>query len=126
MIKFYYTINGHGKTVQHSVLGRVKSKLLLNPNIVVLGKTVPTTKLCTNCGVWHDEIKVWNRTFRCECGVEMDRDIHAAKNMVWFYENNVGVERTNVKRVEMEALVSKVIYSNRGQLLSMKHEADSL
>ena len=117
--------NGHGKAVQHSVLGRVKSKLLLNPNIVVLGKTVPTTKLCTKCGVWHDEIKVWNRTFKCECGVEMDRDVHAAQNMVWFYENNVGVERTKVKRMEMKALVDLAI-AKENQLLSAKYEDSSL
>lgn len=118
--------NGHGKAVQHSVLGRVKSKLLMNSNTVVLGKTVPTTKLCTNCGVWHDEIKVWNRIFKCDCGVEMDRDIHAAQNMVWFYKNNVGVERTNVKRVEMESLVANAIFNTGNQILSVKHEADSL
>lgn len=124
--------NGHGKAIQHSVLGRVKSKLLLNPNTIVLGKTVPTTKLCTKCGQWHDEIKIWDRIFKCDCGVEMDRDIHAAQNMVWFYKNNVGVERTKVKRLEMEALVSKAlsfgseksIYEN--QLLSVKDEDSSL
>lgn len=93
-----------------------------NPNTVVLGRTVPTTKLCTKCGQWHDEIKVWNRTFKCDCGVEMDRDVHAAQNMVWFYENNVGVERTKVKRVEMEALVKEALASSN-QLLSKKHEA---
>lgn len=97
--------NGHGKAVQHSVLGRVKAKLLENPKTVVLSKSCPTTKLCTKCGEIHDELKVWNRTFKCDCGIEMDRDIHAAKNMVWFYENKVGVERTNIKRVEMKALV---------------------
>lgn len=113
---------GHGKAVQHSVLGRVKAKLLRNPNTVVLGRTVPTTKLCTKCGQWHDEIKVWNRTFKCDCGVEMDRDVHAAQNMVWFYENNVGVERTKVKRVKMEALVKEALASSN-QLLSKKHEA---
>ena len=100
---------GHGKAVQHSILGIVKSKLKTMPNVVVLGKTVPTTKLCTKCGVWHDEIRVWNRTFKCECGVEMDRDVHAAQNMVWFYENNVGVERTKIKRMEMESLVSRAL-----------------
>lgn len=114
--------NGHGKAVQHSVLGRVKAKLLQNPNVVVLGKTVPTTKLCTKCGQWHDEIKVWDKTFKCDCGVEMDRDIHAAQNMVWFYKNNVGVGRTKVKRVEMEALVKEALASSN-QLLSEKHEA---
>lgn len=117
--------NGHGKAVQHSVLGRVKAKLLLNPNTVVLGKTVPTTKLCTKCGQWHDEIKVWNRTFKCDCGVEMDRDIHAAQNMVWFHKNNVGVERTKVKRLEMKALVDQAI-AMENQLLSVKDEDSSL
>lgn len=116
--------NGHGKAVQHSVLGRVKVKLLQSPNTVVLGKTVPTTKLCTKCGVWHDELKVWDRTFKCDCGVEMDRDIHAAKNMVWFYENNVGVERTKVKRLEMKALVDLAI-AKENQLLSKKDEDSS-
>ena len=117
--------NGHGKAVQHSVLGRVKAKLKIMPNVVVLGKTVPTTKLCTKCGQWHDEIKVWNRTFKCGCGVEMDRDIHAAKNMVWFYENNVGVGRTKIKRVEMKALVDAAL-SSENQLLSAKLEDSSL
>ena len=89
---------------------------------MILSKSVPTTKLCTNCGVYHDELKVRDRTFKCECGVKMDRDIHASKNMVWFYENNVGVERTNIKRVEMEALVLGVIRNSKNQLVSMKHE----
>ena len=56
----------------------------------------------------------------------MDRDVHASKNMVWFYENNVGVERTNIKRVEMEALVLGVIHNSKNQLVSKKHEAYSL
>ena len=54
-------------------------------------------------------MKLWDRTFSCSCGIEMDRDVHAAKNMVWFYENNVGVGRTDLKRVEMEALVNSVL-----------------
>lgn len=117
--------NGHGKAVQHSVLGRVKSKLKQMSNAVILGKAVPTTKLCTKCGQWHDEIKVWNRTFKCDCGVEMDRDVHAAKNMVWFYENNVGVERTKFKRMEMKALVDQAL-AMENQLLSAKYEDSSL
>lgn len=113
----------YGKKVQHLVLGRVKSRLLLKPNVVVLSKNCPTTKLCTLCGQYHDEMTVGNRTFRCDCGVEMDRDIHAAQNMVWFYENKVGVGRTNFKRVEIKALVSEAPVSGI-KLESMKHEAD--
>lgn len=100
---------GHGKKVQHSVLGTVKAKLKQNPRTVVLDKSMPTTKLCSNCGRFNDSIKLWDRTFRCQCGVEEDRDVHAAENMVWFYENNVGVGRTELKRVEMEALVDSAL-----------------
>lgn len=57
------------------------------------------------------------------CGVEMDRDIHAAQNMVWFYENKVGVGRTNFKRVEIKALVSEALASGI-KLEFVKHEAD--
>ena len=56
----------------------------------------------------------------------MDRDVHAAKNMVWFYENNVGVERTKVKRMEMKALVNQIISNQENQLLSAKYEDSSL
>lgn len=104
--------NGHGKAIQHSVLGRVKSELLKLPNVVILPKTVPTTKMCTKCGCCHDELKIWDRVFKCDCGVEMERDLHAAKNMLWFYENNIGVGRTKFKRVKIEALVKATLSSS--------------
>lgn len=79
---------GHGKAVQHSILGRVKKKLKTMDNVHVLSRFAPTTKLCFHCGEVHNEIKVWDRVFRCDCGVCMDRDIHAAQCMVWMFENN--------------------------------------
>ena len=117
--------SNHGKAIQQSVLGRVKAKLKLSPNVVILNKFVPTTKLCTNCGTWHDELKLWNRTFKCDCGICLDRDIHAAQNMIWFYNHNVGVEHTKLTRVEMEALIIDALAINN-QLPSMKHEAATL
>ena len=42
--------NGHGKKVQHSILGRIKSILMRHDNVVVLNQYAPTTKLCTHCG----------------------------------------------------------------------------
>jgi len=73
--------------------------------------------------VFHDELKVWDRVFNCACGVNEDRDIHAAQNMVWFYKNNIGVERTKFTRMEMKALVEVALFSNQDQLLSLKCEA---
>ena len=117
--------SGHGKKVQHSVLGKVKTKLKTKPNVVVLDKFVPTTKVCVECGCYHDNLHVWDRTFKCDCGVEMDRDVHAAMNMVWFYENNVGVGHTKLKRVEMQEMILDVIEHSR-QSASLNHEAASL
>ena len=94
--------SGHGKAVQHSILGRVKAKLKTMSNVTVLSRIAPTTKLCFNCGEVHKEIKLWNRVFECECGVNMDRDIHAAQCMVWMYQNNfqIPTEHRNPMQVE--------------------------
>jgi putative transposase len=116
---------GHGKAVQHSVLGRVKAKLILSPRVAVLSRTAPTSKLCRKCGIYHDELRVWDRTFKCGCGVSEDRDVHAAKNMVWMYENNLGLGQPKVTRMEMEALVKDAL-GIQDQLLSTKCEDPSL
>ncbi|MBR0075321.1 MAG: transposase, partial [Synergistaceae bacterium] len=71
-----------GKTVQHSILGAVKAKLMKNERVVVLPKSVATTKTCPNCGRLNKEITLSDRIFECSCGYREDRDIHAAKNMI--------------------------------------------
>lgn len=111
-----------GKTVQHSILGRVKAKLMRNKNAVCLNAYLPTTKLCRNCGKYH-ELSLSDRTFSCECGITEDRDIHASKNMIFFYKNNIGVGRTKFKHVEIENQISEAI-QRTGQ--SEKHEASIL
>ena len=78
---------GHGRKVQHSYLGRVKSRLMSDPSTFVLSKWVPTTRLCTKCGHKAD-LSQHDRTFTCPvCGHTEDRDVHAARNMLWFFSN---------------------------------------
>ena len=93
---------GHGKAVQHSILGRMKKKLKAIDNVHVLSRLAPTTKLCFHCGKKHNEIKLQDRVFHCACGVCMDRDIHAAQCMVWMYINNfqIPTEHRNTMQVE--------------------------
>ena len=116
----------NGKTVQHSVLGRVKAKLNNKQNCHMIGRWFPTTKLCTNCGTYNDNLKLSDRKFVCpECGITDGRDIHAAKNMIWIYDNIVvGPGRTDLKRVEMEPLVRQICLSS--QVLSAKPEDTTL
>ena len=75
---------GHGKKVQHSCMGTIKTKLKQLPNVVVLNRFIPTTKLCMKCGTIHREMKLKDRIFEC-CGDVLDRDIHAAQNMLDIY-----------------------------------------
>lgn len=107
-----------GKTIQHSVLGRVKSSLMNHPNVVILNRFIPTTQFCPICGNLT-KLNLKDRTYRCSCcDHEEDRDIHAAKNMIWFYENRVGVGRTKLTLVEIQEQIRK------GFEGSEKREAD--
>ena len=47
----------------------------------MLDKFIPTTKWCPKCHKLN-ELSLDDRTYRCECGYELDRDIHAAQNML--------------------------------------------
>lgn len=73
-------------TVQHSALGRIKSKLQKHKDqVYILDSSLPTTQHCFRCDndTKHDPSK---RVFKCPvCGHTEDRDIHAAKNMIQFY-----------------------------------------
>ena len=116
----------NGKSVQHSVLGKVKAKLNTKQNCHMIDRWFPTTKLCTNCGTYNDNLKLSDRKFVCpNCGITDGRDIHAAKNMIWIYDNIVvGLGRTDLKRVEMEPLVRQICLSS--QVLSTKPEDTTL
>lgn len=74
------------RTVQHSSIGYIKSRLKKLDNVFVLDQWVPTTQHCFVCGTdtVHDVTK---RTFTCPvCGTTSDRDVHAANNMIMFYK----------------------------------------
>lgn len=112
-----------GKTVQHSILGRVKGRLIERDDVVVLSRYVPTTKLCRKCGRIN-KISLSDRVYRCACGEEEDRDEHAALNMVWLYENKVGVGRTKFKRGEIREAIDNAFALNGRE--SLNREADTL
>ena len=103
---------GHGKAVQHSILGRVKKKLKIMDNVTVLSRFAPTTKLCFHCGEVHNGNKVWDRVFRCDCGVCCDRDIHAAQCMVWMYLNDFQIPTEHRNTMQAESKTSGK-YSSR-------------
>ena len=119
---------GHGKAVQHSILGRVKKKLKTMDNVHVLSRFAPTTKLCFHCGELHNEIKLWDRVFRCDCGVCCDRDIHSAQCMVWMYLNDyqIPTEHRNTMQVENKSSGKYSVVKKKTKSCSLKFEAHPL
>ena len=91
-----------GTKMQHSILGRVKSKLIQSEQCIILDKWFPTTKYCSNCGN-KIELELTNRIFECPiCKTKEDRDIHAANNMIYFYQqynklDRSGIDQTSIK-----------------------------
>lgn len=55
-------------------------------NSIVIAKFIPTTKFCRCCGSIKNDLKQEDRTYACHCGHNEDRDVHAAKNMVWIWK----------------------------------------
>ena len=104
----------NSKRIQHSILGLTKSKLINLPQTVVLEKWIPTTQWCHVCG---NKTKTTGSVFNCSnCGDSGDRDVHAAKNMLFILENFIPVERRDFKLVEFEASCRKI------KFLTMKQE----
>lgn len=45
--------------------------------LIKIDKWFPSSKTCSNCGAVKNELPLSERTFRCDCGLEFDRDINA-------------------------------------------------
>lgn len=72
---------GYGRVIQHSAMGRVKSKLRRLPQSVLVERFAPTTQLCPECGSLN-RLPLSQRVYSCECGYSMPRDLHAARNVL--------------------------------------------
>lgn len=75
------------RNIQHSYLGRVKVKLIelqKTGRSFEISKWSPSTKFCPQCGSLNDGIRLSDRIFKCSCGYQFDRDVHAAKNVKLF------------------------------------------
>jgi len=51
--------------------------------LVVVPRTFPSSKMCSKCGHRKKELSLSEREYHCEqCGLEIDRDLNAALNLV--------------------------------------------
>lgn len=114
-----------GKQVQNSALGAIKGKLKALPSTRVLSSRFPTTKLCYQCGRIHSELTLGDRVFKCECGLEEDRDIKAARTILIVGQMKFD-SRPEQTSTPVEGLASIVEACFDDKSSSMKQEAPSL
>ena len=50
--------------------------------VVEVGRFFPSSKICNSCGWINNGLKLQDRTWKCKCGREVDRDLNAAKNIL--------------------------------------------
>ncbi|WP_353570828.1 RNA-guided endonuclease TnpB family protein [Candidatus Albibeggiatoa sp. nov. BB20] len=54
---------------------------LRNCKLVIADRFFPSSKTCSNCGQVKTELCLSDRTYHCDCGLNIDRDLNAALNL---------------------------------------------
>ena len=121
---------GCGRKIQHSILGRIKKRLVASPQVHVIDKWVPTTKLCTHCGKIHKNIQLSDRTYICpHCGHnDGDRDAHSARDMVWLYyfmPDKIGLDGSEFKRGDFDNSLAEIFSAENPCSYSFEDEQAS-
>ena len=70
---------------------------------VVHNRFFPSSKTCSTCGLIKESLTLSERVFKCECGLEIDRDLNASINL-----NPVPKVLREFKPVKMTALRKSV------------------
>ena len=79
----------------------------------------PTTKMCYRCGEVK-KIKLSERRFSCNCGLDEDRDVKAAKTILF-----IAAGRSDIKPVEKLTAGKMLNYFNNFlSYSSVKQEAN--
>ena len=58
-----------------------------NIPVIIADRFFPSSKLCSCCGTIKKDLKLSDRTYKCECGNVIDRDFQASLNLQTYGEN---------------------------------------
>ena len=87
---------GQNRAVLDSGFGELRRMLeykcaWYGSRLLVCDRWFPSSKRCSGCGTVRVHLSRRERTFRCDgCGQHLDRDLNAARNLVWWAETHPG------------------------------------
>lgn len=84
-----------------------KSKIKGNA-IYVADRFFPSSKTCSSCSEIKQDLSLKDRTFKCQCGNVMDRDLNAAINLEGIINVKVRPVRPELTPVEITAMRGSV------------------
>ncbi|PYB67953.1 hypothetical protein DMB44_06590 [Thermoplasma sp. Kam2015] len=71
-------------------------------NIIEIGRLDPSSKICSSCGNIKHDLKLSDRIYHCNvCGLTIDRDLNATKNIRKIGVIKVGSVRSEYTPVEI-------------------------
>lgn len=76
-------------------------------DFVLADRFFPSSKTCSQCGKVKDELSLSERTYTCECGLEIDRDLNAAINLRKYGELSRNRQKTFVELGDLSKSYSK-------------------
>lgn len=80
------------KSIFDASFGEIRRQLeyktrLYGGELFVIDRWFPSSKLCSSCGQLKEKISLSERTYICDCGLNIDRDINASYNIKNYYLN---------------------------------------
>lgn len=102
-------------------------KALWNDKEVIhIDRFFPSSKTCNSCGWINNSLTLKDRSWKCKCGKEVDRDLNAAKNILneGLRLNNISVGTTDHGRgaqIRPEKSGKSVETSKKRNLKVLKH-----
>ena len=108
-------MKGWSCIVQHSIMGRIKSKIKQLETTIIVDKYFPSTKLCPCCGTIN-KIGLQNRIYECQCGYSFDRDTHSANNIL-LKGLQILLQQKNTMDCERKTSISKIYNDLRSKFM---------
>ena len=92
----------NAKGFQKSAWSRFVNNYLINKaesadcQIIFCDRFAPTSQECSSCGRIQ-KIKLSNRIYNCSCGLSLDRDVNAARNILKSAKSTFGIPKSSEK-----------------------------
>ncbi|PYB68390.1 transposase [Thermoplasma sp. Kam2015] len=96
-------------------------------NMIEIGRFDPSSKICSRCGNIKHDLKLSDRIYHCDvCGLTIDRDLNAAKNIRKIGLIKVGSVRSEFTPVEIATSGLYGIYPYRQMSVVESGSSDAL